>query len=129
MKLFKKGILKLGICRYLNLRQRIKLERKKALIELREEQLKLKLELVDDRDRFLKEKLNVVRNLIDYQLELNTVSETQIKIIREFLGEPVMEKIRGLNINIAHSDIEKVTLKQTSNDREKESLGEQKSDP
>ncbi|MCT4590491.1 MAG: hypothetical protein N4A71_21875 [Carboxylicivirga sp.] len=123
MKLFKKGIIRLGICRYFNLHQRIRFEREKALAEMREEHLKLKLELANDRDKFLQKKLSVVRNLINYQLELNAVSETQIKIIREFLGEPVMEKIRGLNLNIANSEIDKLTLNQNQDDQKGENMG------
>ena len=123
-------MLKLGICGYFKLLQRIKRERQKALMDVREEHLRLRLELANDRDEFLQRKLGIVKNLIDYQLELNAVSETQIKIIREFLGEPVMDKIRSLNINFSESDIKSVTLKQTTqNDQKKEDLGEQKSYP
>jgi len=95
---------------------------------VREEHLKNKLQLVNDRDEFLQSKLGIVKNLIDYQLELNAVSETQLKIIREFLGEPVLEKLKGLNINIAQSEISNVTLKQTTHDQ-KENLGEQTGNP
>ena len=128
MKLLRKGIFRLRICKYFSLYQHIKFVKRKALIEVREEHLKNKLQLVNDRDEFLQNKLGIVKNLIDYQLELNAVSETQLKIIREFLGEPVLEKLKGLNINIAQSEISNVILEQTTHDQ-KENLGEQTGDP